>query len=248
MGFMAPAMPWIVKGASLLGGFLGGRKAQSSAMQRSPEEAAALTGAQGAAGNLSNVGASALAGGTNLLQTGQSTVAAPTSYYQTLLRGNRAAQSQAVAAPRAAISDIYSGAQRSLEQSGVRGAARDVASGELSRERAGKMAGLVTGVQPAAAEALTRTGLEQSGQGINLTGQAGSAYGNAGSLYSRLLGTGAQNRYYGREEGEKAGQGIGGFLFDILRGIKGKGKPAAGGFSFPTGGEGDFGSADWMTH
>jgi hypothetical protein len=213
---LAPALPWIAKGAGILGGALFGKKQQQQAQKRSPEEAAALTGAQGAAGTLGATGA-------GLTAAGQATQAPATGYYGKLLGGNRALQSQAVAAPSAAVRDVYSGAERNLERSGVRGAARDVASAELGRERAGKIAGLVTGVQPAAAEALTGIGQTQTQQGIGAAGQAGS-------IYSGLLGQGAQRTEYARGEGEKAGKGVGGFLFDLLSGFKGKGKkPGAGG-------------------
>lgn len=255
MGFLAPAVPWIAKGASLLGGFLGGKKAQSSAMQRSPEEAASLTGAAGSAGDLTRSGTGMLRGGMNLLQTGQQTQAPATSYYSTLLRGNRAAQSQAVAAPRAAISDVYGGAEKGLEKSGLRGASRDVAAGELQREKAGKISSLITGVQPGAANALANIGGEQTAQGINFAGQGANAFANSGSIYSNLLGQGFQNRAYGRQEGERASQPIGGFLFDILSGTLGKkfGKGGgvaggAGASSATAANPGDFGSDEWYTH
>lgn len=204
MGFLAPAMPLIVKGgAALLGGMLG-KKAQSSAMKRSPEEQTALTGAQGAAGNLATTGA-------GMTETGQATQRPATSYFDTLLRGNRASMAQATAAPRAAITDVYRGAERGVERSGVQGAARDVQTGELNRQRASQLSSLVTGVQPAAAEALTGIGQQQTSQGIGATG-------NAGSIYGGLLPQGAANRQYAREEGEKAGKGIGGLLFDVASG------------------------------
>lgn len=221
MGMIMPALPWLAKGAGLLGGALFGRKQQQGAQQRSPEEQLSLRGAQGAAGNLAQTGAA-------LTQTGQQTQAPATNYYSTLLRGNRAQQSQAVAAPTAAITDIYQGAERNLERTGVRGAARDVATAELGRERASKIAGLVTGVQPGAAAALTDIGQTQTGQGLGASSGAASIYGN-------LLGQGTQNRMYARSEGERAGQGIGGFLFDLISGGFGrKKKKGLAGWAPPT--------------
>jgi hypothetical protein len=208
MGFLAPAVPWLVKGGAALAGGLLGRKAQSSAMQRSPEERQALAGAQGVATNLQQTG-----GG--LIQQGQQTLAQPTNYWSRLLGGNRASMAQATAAPRAAISDVYTGAERNLERSGVRGAARDVASAELGRERAGKIAGLTTGVQPGAAAQLGEIGSEYLGRGAPMLGQAGS-------IYSSLLGQGQYNRMYGREQGQQAGTQIGGLIFDILNGTIGE--------------------------
>jgi hypothetical protein len=204
MGFLAPALPYAIKGgAALLGGMLG-KKAQAGAQKRSGEEQISLTGGQGAAGNLASTGAS-------MTETGQATQRPATSYYDTLLRGNRAQMAQATAAPRAAITDVYRGAERSVERSGVQGAAKDVQTGELNRQRASQLSSLVTGVQPAAADALTGIGQQQTSTGV-------SASGTAGSIYGGLLGQGAGNRMYAREEGEKAGKGIGGLLFDVASG------------------------------
>ena len=55
--------------------------------------------------------------------------------------------------------------------------------------------------------------------GDPFTGFAGNfAPSGVGNIYQNLLTAGAQNREYARGEGEKAGKGIGGFLFDILSG------------------------------
>lgn len=210
MGFLAPALPWISKGAAIVGGFLGGRKAQSSAQKRSPEEAMAMQGAQGAAGDLSQQG-------HTLTNTGLPAVNSATNYWQTLLGGNRAAMGVATAAPRAAITDQYRGAERGLERSGVRGGVRDLLKGEMSRDRAGDTARLTTGVQPMAAEQLGTLGSNVLGQGTN-------ALGNAGNLWGGLLGEGFRNRVYARQEGEHAGGSLGSMIFDILGGLGGKKK------------------------
>jgi len=212
MGFLAPAVPWIIKGGAMLGGSLLGKKAQSSAMKRSPEEMQALQGAQSSAGALSTQG-------MNLLNQGSPMLGQAGNYWSTLLKGNRAQMSEATAAPRAAITDVYRGAGRNLERSGIRGAGRDLATAELGRDQASKIAGLTTGVQPAAAEALGGIGSD-----LTRTG-AGMAQG-AGSIWANLLGQGQFNRQYGRMEGEKFGTSMGGLLFDILNGTLGKfGKP-----------------------
>jgi hypothetical protein len=213
MGFLAPAIPWIAKGAGALVGMIGAKKAQKSAQQRSPEEQQALSGAQSSANVLGQQGQELIAAGSPYLQQAG-------NYYSTLLGGNRAAMRGAVAQPTAAITDIYRGAERGLERSHIRGAARDVAASELGRQRASQLAGLYTGVQPAAAQALAGLGGQFLGAGAGLAG-------SAGSLYSHLLGQGFQNRVYGREEGEKAGQSIGGLIFDVISGTWKK-KPSEG--------------------
>ena len=227
MGFLAPALPWIIKGGAALAGVIGGRKAQSSAMQRSPEEQAALGGATNTANTLTTTG-------TQLTGAGMGAVNPALSYYQTLLRGSRGAMANATAGPRGAITDTYRGAERGLEHSGVQGAGRDLATAELGRQKAGQIAGLTTGVQPAAAAAL-------SDLGTNLTSQGGQQSNAAGSIWSSLLGQGNANRQYGRAEGEKAGTSIGGLLFDVLSSTIGKGKkPTFGMPGLPGGQAGPF--------
>lgn len=215
---MGPVVPFIPAIGSAIGGIFGGKKATQAAQTRSPEETAALTGAQGAGTALAGQGRNLFGTGTGMVAQGQTTLAQPTGYYQKLLSGNRALASQAIAAPRAAIGDIYTGAARSLEQSGVRGAARDVASGELARQRASQIGSLITGVQPAAAQALTSIGETQTGQGAGLAGAGASATQASGGLFSGLLGQGAANRQYARGEGEKFGTSFGSLIFDLLSG------------------------------
>lgn len=223
MGFLAPAVPWIIKGGSLLGGMLAGKQAEKGAMARSPEEAANFTGATTAAGGLATQG-------TRLMQQGNQALQQPLSYYSTLLGGNRAQMAQATAGTRASLTDTYRGAERSLEQGGVRGAAADLAKGELARDRAGQIARLTTGVQPMAAAAL-------SDMGTNLTSQGARDVAGAGSLYGDLAEMGTKNRVYGREEGAKTGSVFGSLIFDILSGIGKKRSntpgPWAGGYQFP---------------
>ena len=224
MGFLAPALPWIAKGGALLGGWLGGKKAQSSAMARSPEEQAAIGGAQGAAGSLGRMGSSLLSGGQQTIGQGVGMLGNAGNYWQTLLGGNRAAMAQATAGPRGALTDQYRGAERGLERSGLRGATRDLASAELSRDRASKIAGLTTGVQPMAAEQLSGIGGQLGQLGMGQAGLGVGAAGQGASIWTRLLGEGSENRRYGRAEGEKAGTGIGSLIFDILSGFGGGGK------------------------
>lgn len=215
MGFLAPAMPWIIQGAGMLGGALAGKKSQSNAMKRSPEEQQALTGAQGIAGAAGKTGQQLLGqGGGYMGQAG--------NYYSTLLGGNRAAMSQAVAAPMAQLTDTYRGAERGLVRSGLQGAQRDTAMGELNRQRASQIGSLVTGVQPAAAGALGALGGHMTQTGSSLTG-------TAGTLYSNLLGHGFENRKYARGEGEKTGKAIGGLAAEIGKWAGGKlGKKGGG--------------------
>lgn len=234
MGFIAPALPWLAKGAGVLGGILGGRKAQQSAMQRSPEEQAAIAGITGAAQNLTASGQQISQLGTGLAQSGMNLQRPAAGYYQTLLRGSRPAMAQAVAAPTAAITETYRGAERGLERSGVRGAAKDVATADLNRQRASQIAGLTTGVQPFAAEALAGMGGQQIGQGVGAATAGAGVLGQAGNLYGGLLQSGTANRQYGRQEGAQMGAGLGGLIFDLINGLGGRGGKGGGIAPLPT--------------
>lgn len=234
MGFLAAATPWIIKGGAALGGALFGKHAQNAAQKRSGEEQQALGGAQNAAGGMLQSGGQLMQRGTGITDTGLTSLGQAGNYWSSLLGGNRAQMAQATAGPRAALTDVYRGAQRGLEHSGVRGAQRDVASAELNRDRASKIAGLTTGIQPMAAQALTDVGARQAATGLSTTETGGNLAQSAGSLYSNLLGQGQANRVYARREGENAGRSIGGFIFDILSGTLGqKGAPNLG--KVPTG-------------
>lgn len=228
-GFWQNYGPLIAQGAGVAGGIYAGKKATSSAMERSPEEQTALTGAQGAAGTMLGAGRNLFGQAGALTGQGRDYLQGPANYYQTLLRGNRAAMAGAVAGPTAQLTDVYRGAERGLERSGVRGAARDVASADLNRQRASQIAGLTTGVQPAAAAGLAGLGSEVLGAAAPLYGAGANLYSNAGNIYGNLLGQGAVNRKYGREEGEKTGKAIGGLIADVGKvafGGKGNGKMA----------------------
>jgi hypothetical protein len=193
--------PLLTQGAGMAVGAYAGKKATDMAQKRSPEEQAALTAAQTSAGQLGRFGGQAWQQGQNLQQ-------APGQYFQTLLSGNRAAMSQALAGPTAQITGNYRGAQRGLDQAGVRGAARDVASADLNRDRVSKIASLSTGVQPYAAEQLTSMGQQQQALAPGMLSASGQ-------LQSNLLNQGAGNRVYARDEGGKTAAAIGGLARDV---------------------------------
>lgn len=216
MGFLAPAVPWIIKGGSMLAGGLLGKKAQDSAGQLSPMEQASLQGVTNSANQMS-------AQGKMLTGAGMPGVTGAMNYYQTLLSGNRGAMAQATAGPRASITDQFRGAGRSLERSGVRGGVKDLLKGEMARDQAGQTARLTTGMQPAAAGALGQLG-------SNLVGEGTRTLGQAGNLWGSLMQPGMANRMYARQQGQEAGNSMGGLIFDILSGTLGKfGKKGGGG-------------------
>lgn len=203
MAFLAPAIPYIAMGVSSLVGYLSSRNAAKKA---EAERQTALGGAQG----VSNV----LTGsGVELSRYAMPGVNQSLNYYQTLLGGNRAAMAQATAAPRAAVTDTFRGAERNLEHSGIRGAGRDLAVAELNRDRAAKIAGLTTGVQPQAAANLANLS-------TNILSQGGSRLGAAGTLWGGLLSQGTARSNRADDQQAAAGTQLGRSIFDILANVK----------------------------
>lgn len=219
---MAMFVPLAISAGMAIYGHYANKKKAKEAAQRSAEEQTALSGAQGIAGNMS-------AQGQELVRQGQANQSPAANFYRTLLQGSRGSMNQAVAAPTAAISDVYSGAERNLEHSGVRGAAREVASADLGRQRAGQISGLITGVQPAAAQGLAQIGGQQTSQGV-------SAQGAAGNLYGNLLGEGFRNRVYANDQANQAGQSTGA----LIAGVAGEAGKIDWGKVFGGGGGGAF--------
>lgn len=234
MGFLSPAIPWIVKGGSALLGGLFSRNAQNAAQARSPEEQAAITGATGNAQALSTAG-------QGIMGAGLPAAKGALNYWQTLLSGNRNQLAMATAGPRAALTEQYQGAQRGLERSNLRGATKQLAQAQLTRDMGSKVAGLTAGVQPGAAQAAGTAGAN-----LLQTGSGALAAGN--NIYSNLLGQGFANRVYGRAEGADLGRSIGGGLFDMLTGtgttnkLQGFFKNLGGG---PSVIPGTYGGAEW---
>lgn len=198
---MAASVPGIVMAGAQLFSAMRGSK-------RSGAESQALQGQQAAGGQLLNQGQS-------LFGAGMPAMRSALSYYDTLLQGNRAAQSQAIAAPTAQITDLYRGAERNLDRQGIRGGERDLAAAELGRDRTSKLAQLTTGVQPMAAGQLGALGGSAAGMGV------GASQG-AGSIYSTILGQQFQNRQNTNSMYGAAGAGIGGAIFDVMKAKQGK--------------------------
>jgi hypothetical protein len=204
--------PYAIQGGIALAGYLSNRKKQKAAEAQQQQ---VFGGASGVSDTLSR-------SGTDLTQLGMGPTQRALSYYDTLLHGNRAAQAQVTAAPRGAITDTYRGATQGLEQSGVRGAARDEATANLNRDRAGKIASLVSGVQPMAANAV-------GSMGQSLIGEGSQRLGSAGEIWGGLFGQAAKNQLAAQQHSDQTNAQIGSFLFDILNGSGGKTAGGGGG-------------------
>lgn len=148
--------------------------------------------------------------GTGMVQAGMPATQSALSYYAKLLQGNRAAMAQATAGPMRQITDVYRGAERGLERQGIRGGERATALAELNRDRAASIAGLTTGQQGNAANALADIG----GNLIN-TGMGGIS-GAAGQFGAAAQQYGQQASGF-REAGRDDMQGFGRSLGELLQ-------------------------------
>ena len=203
---MGAAVPLALAGAQLAGAYIASRKSKA--------EKGALAGQQTAQGNL-------LGQGNTLMQMGLPATRSALGYYDTLLQGNRAAQSQAIAAPTAQITDLYRGAERNLDHKGIRGGGRDLAMAELGRGRVSQLSQLTTGVQPMAAQNLGALGSQSMAQGIGATGAAAGVATNIASQ-------GFQNRQNTTQMFGQAGAGMGSAIYDVWKNKSAKGAGAGG--------------------
>lgn len=207
MSGVEPFVPAIASGVGALFGMKS--SSGSSSLQNSP----LATAATAAANNQTDL--------AKYLKTqSQSTygLSAPAygkaiSYYSTLLGGNQAAMTQAVAPETAQLRDVYAGANSNLERLGVRGGEAMTAKAELNRQQAGQVGQLVTGARAGAAQQLGQLG--QGGMYAALAGgQAAVGAGNsAGSIFSDIL---KQSTSQGNTEYNRSSQIGSSFMTTLL--------------------------------
>lgn len=199
---MAAAIPYGIMAGQAIYGYIKNRQAAKAEKDARAQEQSVFGQASGVSNQLTQTG-------TQLTDIGVPAAQRSLSYYDTLLRGSRSAMANATAGPRGAITDTYRGAERSLEHSGVQGAQRDLARSEFARDRAGKIADLTSGVQPAAAASIADIG-------TNLISQGGNRLGNAGTLWGGLLGNRSANTLEAAGTHQATSAQLGKTIFDIL--------------------------------
>ena len=198
-----PAAPAIIAGASAIGSAYLGYKASKDAQKRSSEEQAALTAQTGLAGQMGQQGKEIYSLGSPMLSgAGQ--------YYNTLLRGNRTAMQNATAGPAAAIGAGYKGAATGVSRSYLRGGQREQALADLGRQKTSAVAGLTSGQQGPAAQALF-------GMGSNLMGASTGSLASASGAYGGILNNTFQNRVYGDQMGAQTAASYGALLADLMQ-------------------------------
>ncbi len=183
-----------------------------------------------AAAVVSTAGAGTItaANASSMTRIGTPLLTGTASLYARLLSGDRASMRSALTAPRQEITDIYRGAESSLDRSGVRGANREVASGTLARDEAGRLASLVPQARQQAMEGAGNLGLNL------VTG------GN--SAISALMGNqtaqgqlALQQRMYGDQQSSELGGNLSKLLLDFYTAYNKSRRPGGGPYGGGTG-------------
>jgi hypothetical protein len=185
-------------------------KAAKEAATLSPMGVQAQQGLTKQAGRLNQMGDRLLGQGTaDLERVG--------AYWRPQLSGDRAAVSQAIAPDVAATTDVYRGAERSLDRSGVRGAQAEQQRAELRRQKTSQIAQMPMMQRRAAADALAGIGGNYFSTGANAIGSAGNLLGQ---VYSGERGAATQGQGYmlaqGQENNKAFQQGAGQLFGSVL--------------------------------
>jgi hypothetical protein len=181
MGFLAPAMPFIKAGAGLLGGLLGGHKANATQQ----EDSARLSEGVGdlrnvfnfampTGQNLTKTATGTTAGGLDTARTGTNIQTDPLNYYKTILSGNRTANLQQFAPETNALQQQDAAARR--QQASLGTARGGGVAGQNEEAKTREMAAIDNGIfaqRPQAAQAVN-----QIGQGVTSTGLSEAQLGN----------------------------------------------------------------------
>lgn len=184
--------------------------AAKKAAQLSPAGQQAQTGLMNQASLLNKTGGS-------LLQRGDQALEGVQDYWTPLLRGDRAAIDSALAPDVAGITDVYRGANKNLDRAGVRGAQRDVATSELTRQRAGQIALLRPQMRAQAAGAMGELGINYLGQGAETLRGAGQTLAGVYQGERGAANIGLQNYLPAQQANSNSWmKGLAGLAFDVL--------------------------------
>lgn len=200
-----PAVPALITAGASVGSSLyashAANSAAKNAAKRTPEELALIRSQTGLADQQRKQGAS-------LFANAMPGINQSLNYYRTLLSGDRAAQTAAVAPEAETIGQAYSGADRAVRR-GLTGGERDQALADNARARSGQIAHLITGRRPEAAQGVANLG-------AGLLGESGGFSGNAANITAGLLGNETGNRYQSNQVGQQTGANTAAQLGAIL--------------------------------
>ncbi len=197
-----PAVPFIPAiGSMVMGGISAARNARRAGRADQLQQQG-LKASYGIAGQQQQLG-------TDLTGQAMPGLRQASNYYSTLLNGNRAQMRLATAAPTAAITSQYRGAERGLERMGVRGGERATAMAELNRDRVAAIAGQTTGVQPMAAGALGDLSTSTMRSGLAALNEGGATYQQGAGQF------GDRHRYFSENQRDDM-TGVGRGLADLI--------------------------------
>lgn len=194
-GKVAAAAPYAAAGGGMLASYLSNRKGgDEKAALAAQTDATRLGTAQSA----------------DLYNFGRPFLDQAGSYYSRLAKGDRAGMTAALTPEISAINESYAGAEKGLERSGVRGVARDVAVGELGREKAGRVSSLFPVARNNAMSAVAQLGQFGTSSGQSGTFTGGQMFGN---LAAGLRG----DRLARAESMSNAGATYGSLVYDLMK-------------------------------
>lgn len=161
--------------------------------QRSPEEIAFFQA-------MTDIARLQLGAGANMYAVGFPAYYQAVKYWGSLLGGDKAAATRAVAPQGEQMADVWAGQRRGIESGPLRGGAKDQALAESSRQQAGQIASLLPQAISEAAQMSGSLGLAGTTQGMS--GMAASA-----GTYGGLLSNETQNRQFaiGAEQANRFG-------------------------------------------
>jgi hypothetical protein len=113
--------------------------------------------------------------GNSFLSGAQGAFQAPTSYYQSILSGNPASVSQAIAPSVNQLNSAYTQASQQNDQFAPMGGGRAAMQAQLPYQKAGAITNLISGAQQGAAQGLTGIGSAEGSIGNTALGIGGNA-------------------------------------------------------------------------
>jgi hypothetical protein len=160
--------------------------------------------------------------GNQLVGAGIPAIQQSSDFFGSLLRGDRNRLLEATAPEQQQIAQTFRGAESNIRSS-ARGGTRDLALANLSRDRAGAQARLLPQLRSGAGSALAQIGLGASQLGTQATGASGQIQGQVGtSLQTGRMQDAAARAQLMQAENAQPGGGLGGFIFEALKGMGGR--------------------------
>lgn len=202
---MAAAVPFAIKGGSMLLGSLLGKKLSGP----SKEQKSAMAGTQASANALSSYAPQFMQQGFGMARQGMGDLSQASNYYRNIL-GSRQAARESLAPEMNTAMDFYRGATNQANRT-LRGGRRDYAVAELNRQKVAQMSGMLPAARANAAKGIADVGGTALSGGSSFAGMGGDLASNAAYVNSGLFNQASQLR----EQQGQAGKGWGSFLYDM---------------------------------